>query len=119
MAVGLLPFVILTLTIERFHIILEEQGARQGRAPPPAAPLFAAAAYGIIRFDPLQTTFFVFPELLLTVMAVSNTCGPVHRLQNDGAAALQAAGEERCLQRRIGSFPGLGSSASTAGTATT
>jgi hypothetical protein len=69
MAVGLLPFVILTLTIERFHIILEEQGAREGLRTAAGSVAVAAGAYGIIQFDPLQITFFVYPELLLVVMA--------------------------------------------------
>jgi hypothetical protein len=75
MAVGLLPFVILTLTIERFHIILAEQGAGQGLRTAAGSAAVAAAAFGIIQFDPLQTTFFVFPELLLVVMAVQVLVG--------------------------------------------
>jgi hypothetical protein len=75
MAVGLLPFVILTLTIERFHIILEEQGLRQGLRTAAGSAAVAAGAYAIIQFDPLQVTFFVFPELLLIVMALQILVG--------------------------------------------
>jgi hypothetical protein len=75
MAVGLLPFVILTLTIERFHIILEEQGSGQALRTAAGSAAVAAAAFGIIQFDPLQITFFVYPELLLVVMAIQILIG--------------------------------------------
>jgi hypothetical protein len=75
MAVGLLPFVILTLTIERFHLILEEQGVREGFRTAIGSAVVASGAFGIIQFDPLQVTFFVYPELLLVVMAIQTLVG--------------------------------------------
>jgi hypothetical protein len=75
MAIGLLPFVILTLTIERFHIILEEQGVRKGLGTAAGSAAVAAGAFAIIQFEPLQITFFVYPELLLVVMAMQTLIG--------------------------------------------
>jgi 7 transmembrane helices usually fused to an inactive transglutaminase/Inactive transglutaminase fused to 7 transmembrane helices len=69
MAVGLLPFVILTMTIERFFVIMEEAGARQGLWTAAGSAAVATITYEIIHFEPLQLTFFVYPELLLAVAA--------------------------------------------------
>ncbi len=69
MAVGLLPFVILTMTIERFFIITEEAGAREGFRTAAGSAAVAAITHEIIHFEPLQLTFFVYPELLFAVAA--------------------------------------------------
>ncbi len=69
MAVGLLPFVILTMTIERFFVIIEEAGVREGLRTAAGSAAVAAITYAIIQFDPLQLTFFVYPELLFAVAA--------------------------------------------------
>jgi hypothetical protein len=69
MAVGLLPFVILTMTIERFFVIIEEAGVHQGLRTAAGSAAVAAITYGIIQFEPLQLTFFVYPELLFAVAA--------------------------------------------------
>jgi hypothetical protein len=69
MAVGLLPFVILTMTIERFFVIIEEAGAHEGLRTAAGSAAVAAMTYGIIQFEPLQLTFFVYPELLFAVAA--------------------------------------------------
>ena len=70
MAVGLLPFVILTMTIERFFVITEEAGAREGFWTAAGSAAVATITYEIIQFEPFQLTFFVYPELLLAVAAV-------------------------------------------------
>jgi hypothetical protein len=69
MAVGLLPFVILTFTIERFFIITEEAGPRKALWTAAGSAVVAAMTYGIIDLEPLQLTFFVYPELLFAVAA--------------------------------------------------
>jgi len=69
MAVGLLPFVILTFTIERFFIITEEAGPRKAFWTAAGSAIVAAMTYGIIELEPLQLTFFVYPELLFAVAA--------------------------------------------------
>ena len=70
MAVGLLPFVILSMTIERFFILMEESGARQTLRTAAGSAAVAAITYGILDLDPLQLTFFVYPELLLVIMGL-------------------------------------------------
>jgi hypothetical protein len=75
MAVGLLPFVILTMTIERFFVIIEEAGARQGLLTAVGSAGVATITYEILQLEPLQLTFFVYPELLFAVAAVQVLLG--------------------------------------------
>ncbi len=75
MAVGLLPFVILTMTIERFFVMIEEAGGLEGLQTAAGSAAVAAITYGIIQFEPLQLTFFVYPELLLAVAAFQVVIG--------------------------------------------
>jgi hypothetical protein len=75
MAVGLLPFVILTMTIERFFVIVEEAGARQGLLTAAGSAGVATITYEILQLEPLQLTFFVYPELLFAVAAVQVLLG--------------------------------------------
>jgi len=75
MAVGLLPFVILTMTIERFFVITEEAGAREGLQTAAGSAAVATITHEIIHFEPLQPIFFVYPELLLTVAALQVLLG--------------------------------------------
>lgn len=75
MAVGLLPFVILTMTIERFFVITEESGAREALRTAAGSAGVAVITYGILELEPLQLTFFVYPELLFAVAAVQVLLG--------------------------------------------
>jgi hypothetical protein len=75
MAVGLLPFVILTMTIERFYVIVEEAGAREALWTAAGSAAVATITYEIIHFEPLQLTFFVYPELLFVVAAIEILLG--------------------------------------------
>jgi hypothetical protein len=70
MAIGLLPFVILSMTIERFFILIEESGALQALRTAAGSAAVAAITYKIIQIDPLQLTFFVYPELLFAIMGL-------------------------------------------------
>jgi hypothetical protein len=75
MAVGLLPFVILTMTIERFFVIIEEVGLREGLWTAVGSAGVAVITYWILQLEPLQLTFFVYPELLFAVAAVQVLVG--------------------------------------------
>jgi hypothetical protein len=75
MAVGLIPFVILTMTIERFFIIIEESGVREAMITAAGSVAVAIITYGIISWESLQLTFFVYPELILTVAALQLLLG--------------------------------------------
>ncbi|HEX9880279.1 MAG TPA: 7TM domain-containing protein, partial [Candidatus Binatia bacterium] len=75
MAVGLLPIVILTMIIERFFIVIEEAGAAQGFETAAGSAVVAAIIYGLIQWDSLQLTFFVYPELIFIVAACQVVLG--------------------------------------------
>lgn len=75
MAVGLLPFVILTMIIERFFVVIEESGLREGLQMALGSAAVAMIAYAIISWEALQLTFFVFPELLAAVAALQILLG--------------------------------------------
>jgi hypothetical protein len=75
MAVGLLPFVILTMVIERFFVLVEEAGTRAGLRTAAGSAAVSIISYGIISWEPLQLTFFVYPELLAAVAAVQILLG--------------------------------------------
>jgi hypothetical protein len=75
MAIGLLPFVILTMIIERFFVIVEEQGLYTAFLTSAGSAAVAVITYVIIAWEPLQLTFFVYPELLLAVAAAQLLIG--------------------------------------------
>jgi hypothetical protein len=75
MAVGLLPFVILTMTIERFFIIVEEAGFREGFRTALGSTAVAVITHEILHLESLQITFFVYPELLMAVAAAQVLLG--------------------------------------------
>ncbi len=68
-SVALLPFVILTMAIERFFVAVEESGAREGFRLAAGSAAVSVITYKIISWEPLQLTFFIYPELLAAVMA--------------------------------------------------
>jgi len=75
MAVGLLPFVILTMTIERFFVVVEEHGAKTALQTAVGSAAVAVITYLIIQWEVLQITFFVYPELILFVMGLQILVG--------------------------------------------
>ena len=75
MAVGLLPFVILTMTVERFYIIVEESGAREGLKTAAGSAAVAVITHELLHLDFLQLTFFVYPELLFAVAGLQILLG--------------------------------------------
>jgi hypothetical protein len=75
MAVGLLPFVILTMVIERFFVVIEESGLREGFQMALGSAAVSVIGYAIISWEALQLTFFVFPELLAAVAALQILLG--------------------------------------------
>jgi hypothetical protein len=69
MAVGLLPFVILTMTVERFYVLIEESGLKQALLTAAGSAAVAVLTYRVLEIERLQLLFFVFPELLFAVGA--------------------------------------------------
>ncbi|MCJ7494487.1 MAG: UUP1 family membrane protein [Deltaproteobacteria bacterium] len=75
MAVGLLPFVILTMVIERFFVLVEEAGVREGIRTAVGSAAVSLISYQIISWEPLQLTFFVYPELMAPVAGLQILLG--------------------------------------------
>ena len=70
LSVGLFPMVILTMTIERMSIVWEERGPREAIQQGLGSLLVAAICLGVMEIKTLQHLIFVFPELLLWLLAL-------------------------------------------------
>ena len=70
LSVGLFPMVILTMTIERMSIIWEERGPAEAIQQGVGSLIVAAICFSVMEIDVLKHLFFVFPELLLWVLAI-------------------------------------------------
>ena len=75
LSVALFPMVILTMTIERMNIIWEERGARESLQQGAGSLIVASLAYLLMNIDYLQYLLFIFPELLLTILAITLLLG--------------------------------------------
>ena len=75
MAVGLLPIVILTMSIERFFIIIEEAGVREALRTALGSAAVASIGYWVINIESLQLIFYFYPELLFGVAALQMLIG--------------------------------------------
>ncbi len=69
LSIALFPMVILTMTIERMTIVWEERGALQSLKQGLGSLMVASLTYLIIDLESLSYLVFVFPELLLLVLA--------------------------------------------------
>ena len=65
----LLPIVIMTMIIERFHIITEEESVRSAAGRLTNTVLVALACYGLLNWKSLGWTILRYPESLLLVTA--------------------------------------------------
>jgi hypothetical protein len=75
LSVGLFPMVILTMTIERMSIVWEERGPTEAIQQGAGSLVVAALCYAVMENAVLKHLFFVFPELLLGVLAVTLLLG--------------------------------------------
>jgi hypothetical protein len=75
LSIALFPMVILSMTIERMSIVWEERGASEALQEGIGSLLVAAVAYVIMGIVWLEHIIFVFPELLLLVIAMSLLAG--------------------------------------------
>ncbi|MBD3869312.1 MAG: transglutaminase [Acidobacteria bacterium] len=73
--VSLFPLAILALTVERFSVMLEEDGPYRVATVSLGTLLVAAAAYGVMDWERLQVAVLMFPELLLLVIAAMFVLG--------------------------------------------
>jgi len=69
LSVALFPMVILTMTIERMSIVWEERGASEALQQGAGSLVIAAIAYLIMTVSYVEHLAFVFPELLLVLLA--------------------------------------------------
>jgi hypothetical protein len=69
LSVALFPIVILTIAIERVSIVWEEVGGKEAFVQGLGTLLVAAVAYLVMGMDIVEYLVFVYPELLLVVLA--------------------------------------------------
>ncbi|WP_202816278.1 inactive transglutaminase family protein [Immundisolibacter cernigliae] len=75
LSVALFPMVILTMTIERMSIGWEEAGPREALQQAGGSLLAASLAYLVMTERQVQHLVFMFPELLLIVLAITLAMG--------------------------------------------
>lgn len=75
LSIALFPLVIITMTIERMTIVWEERGAGEALKQGLGSLLAAAITYTLIHNPQIQHLFFMFPELLLVVLAATLLLG--------------------------------------------
>ena len=75
LSVALFPMVIMTMTIERMSIIWEERGPHEALKQGLGSLAAAALAYLVMHNRQIQHLFFVFPELLLVLLAATILLG--------------------------------------------
>ncbi len=74
-SIALFPMVILAMTIERMSIVWEELGAYEAIKQGTGSLIAAALAYLIMSIKTLEHLLFVFPEILLIILAATILLG--------------------------------------------
>ncbi len=75
LSIALFPMVILTMTIERMSILWEERGSGEALWAGLGSLVTAALAFLVMNIKYVEHMVFVFPELLLVVLAVTMLLG--------------------------------------------
>jgi hypothetical protein len=75
LSIALFPMVIISMTIERMSIVWEERGASEAIQEGVGSLIVAAVAYLVMGIAALAHLVFVFPELLLLVIAAALLAG--------------------------------------------
>ncbi len=75
LSVALFPMVILAMTIERMSVVWEERGSQEAIQQGLGSLLVAIACYAVMDLDTAKHLVFVFPELLLLVLAATLLIG--------------------------------------------
>jgi len=75
LSIALFPMVILTMMIERMSVIWEEMGARDALMQGLGTMMTAVLIYLVMGIDVVRYVFFVFPELLLIILALTLLAG--------------------------------------------
>jgi len=69
LSVALFPMVIMTMVIERMSIVWEERGAREAVQQGIGSLFAASLVYGVMHLALVEHLFFVYPELLMVLLA--------------------------------------------------
>lgn len=75
LSVALFPMVILTMTIERMSIVVEERGLGEALTSGIGSIICASLAYVVMNIKDVEHLVFVFPELLLVLLAATLLLG--------------------------------------------
>jgi hypothetical protein len=75
LSIGLFPIVIMTMTIERMTLVWEERGAREALEQALGSIAVGTLCYFAMNVRVVEHLFFVFPELLLAVLALTLLIG--------------------------------------------
>jgi len=75
LSLGLFPIVILTMTIERMSTVWEENGAREALQQAAGSLGVGVLTFLVMNLPQLEHLLFVFPELLLIVLAATLLLG--------------------------------------------
>ncbi|MEE8306002.1 MAG: UUP1 family membrane protein, partial [Gammaproteobacteria bacterium] len=75
LSVALFPMVILTMVIERMSVVWEERGAADALQQGAGSLLMASLCYLVMGLDAVEHLVFVFPELLLVLLAITLLLG--------------------------------------------
>lgn len=75
LSIALFPMVIIAMTIERMSIVWEEDGSVNALLQGAGSLFTAAITYYVFSFDIVQHVLFVFPEILLLVLALMMLLG--------------------------------------------
>jgi len=75
LSVALFPMVIITMTIERMSVAWEELGAYETLKLGTGSLIAAAMAYLLMSIKYIEYMMFVFPELLLVILAITLILG--------------------------------------------
>jgi hypothetical protein len=75
LSIGLFPIVILTMTIERMTVVWEERGPAEALQQGLGSIAVGVLCYLVMNLHLVEHLFFVFPELLLVVLACTLLVG--------------------------------------------
>ena len=75
LSIALFPMVILTMTIERMSIVWEERGPAEALQQGFGSLFVAAVSYLLMNIEALRHFVFVFPEMLLVLLAITILLG--------------------------------------------
>ena len=75
LSVALFPLVIMTMGIEHMSVVWEERGPAEAFREGAGTLLVAAFAYQVMSLDLVEHLVFVFPEVLLVVLAATLLLG--------------------------------------------